>query len=61
MSLTSLTMSIQSNSALQNSSISEDTPLLANEVIIIAGRYNSFEFCDLHPSSKLKLTTWHNF
>lgn len=37
MSLTSLTMSIQSNSALQNSSISEDTPLLANEVIIIAG------------------------
>ena len=40
MSLTSLTMSIQSNSALQNSSISEDTPLLTNElqVIIIAGR-----------------------
>lgn len=39
MSLTSLTMSIQSNSALQNSSISEDTPLLTNElqVIIIAG------------------------
>lgn len=37
MSLSSSTMSIQSNNALQNSSISEDTPLLTNEVIIIAG------------------------